>query len=132
MLICLAMALSVVSLTEIPALAGEVEAEARTLAAQAEVTPAFMAGLEGFSADAMRLSDSLAQAGVAQDMPAIFRGISVDASERVTELQAADTPSELQLALSSLQALLGDAIALAPMAAGAAADTAAAQVASRD
>lgn len=131
MLTCLAMALSVVTLAEIPSLAAEVETEARTLTAQVEVTPAFLAGLEDFSADALRLSDSLRHAGVTQDMPCIFRGISEDARERVTELQAADSASERQLALSGLRALLDDAILLAPLAAGAAADTTAAQVASR-
>lgn len=132
MLTCLAMALSVVSLAEIPTLAAEVETEARALTAQIEVTPAFMTGLEDFSADAMRLSDSLRQAGVTQDMPCIFRGISEDARERATELQAAGTPTERQMAMSGLRALLDDAILLVPMAAGAAADTAATQIASRD
>jgi hypothetical protein len=125
------MALSVVTLSEIPTLAAEVETEARSLSAQVEVTPDFVQSLEDFSSDAMRLSDSLRQAGVTQDMPCIFRGISEDARERVTALQAADTAPERQMAMNELKALLDDAILLAPMAAGAAADAAVTQVATR-
>jgi hypothetical protein len=125
MLTCAVLALGLVSLTDIPTLATEVETEARALAVQTEITPAFLAELDEFSGDAMRLSDSLRASGVTQDMPCIFRGISEDARERATELQAADTPVERQMAISGLKALLDDAILLAPMAAGAAADVAA-------
>jgi len=132
MLTCLAMALAgAVTLSEIPVLAAEVEGDARALAVQTEITPAFIAGLEDFSADAARLSESLRTAGVAQDMPSIFRGIADDASARAEELATADTAAERQAAFDGLKPLLNDAIQLAPMAAGAAADVAVRQMASR-
>jgi hypothetical protein len=122
-----------VNLTEIPTLAAEVEAEARALSAQTEVTPALIANIEDFSADAERLSAGLREAGVEQDLPCIFHGISEDARERVTELQAADTAAERAAAFTNLRVLLDDAILIAPMAASAAADVAEArQVALRD
>lgn len=126
MLTCLAMMLSV-SLTELPALAAEVETEARALTAQTEMTPVFLAGIEEFSSDAERLSAALREAGVEQDLPCIFHGISEDARARSTELQAADTPAERDTAFTNLRVLLDDAILIAPMAASAAADLAAEQ-----
>jgi len=132
MLTCLAFMLSV-NLTEIPSLAAEVEAEARALTAQTEITPSLLANIEDFSADAERLSAGLREAGVEQDLPCIFHGISEDARERVTELQAADTAAERATAFTNLRVLLDDAILIAPMAASAAADAAQSQeVALRD
>lgn len=123
MLVCAALAsLAAISLAEIPALAMEVETEARALTAHTTVTPAFLTGLEEFSGDAMRLSDALREAGVEHDLPCIFRGIAEDAAERVTEFQAADEDIERQMAFDGLRALLDDAILIAPMAASAAAD----------
>jgi hypothetical protein len=122
MLTCAVLALGLVTLADIPTLATEVETEARALAVQTEITPTYLTQLEDFSGDAMRLSDSLRQAGVTQDMPCIFRGISEDARERITALQEADTAVERQMAITEVKALLDDAILLAPMAAGAAAD----------
>lgn len=128
MLMCLAAAaLGLASLAEIPALATSVEGQARALAAQTEVTPAFLEDLGEFSEDAMALSDSLREAGVAQDLPCIFRGISEDARERATAFQEADTPAERDAAFTELRVLLDDAILIAPMAASAAADIAAEQ-----
>lgn len=126
MITCVAMILGV-SLTELPSLAAQVEAEARTLTAQTEITPDFITGLEQFSGDADRLSVALRQAGVAQDLPCIFHGISEDAQARVAEFQAADTAEERETAFTGLRVLLDDAILIAPMAASAAADLAAAQ-----
>ncbi|HYD86502.1 MAG TPA: hypothetical protein VEA80_03440 [Vitreimonas sp.] len=123
MLTCLAFMLSV-NLTEIPALATEVETEARALTAQTEVTPALIANIEDFSADAERLSAGLREAGVEQDLPCIFHGISEDARERAAELQAANTAAERETAFTNLRILLDDAILIAPMAASAAADAA--------
>lgn len=122
MLTCLAMALGIVALGDIPALATEVEAEARTLSAQTELTPEFLTSLEDFSADALSLSDSLRAAGVTQDLPCIFRGISEDAHVRAEEIQGAADASHRAEAFSGLRALLDDAVLLAPMAASAAAD----------
>jgi hypothetical protein len=126
MLTCLALvALAGATLAEIPTLAAEVETEARALTAQTEVTPAFFTDLEDFSGDSMRLSNALRAAGVAQDLPCIFRGISEDAHVRAAEFQAATDTQSRALAFNGLRALLDDAILLAPMAAGAAADVAA-------
>lgn len=131
MLTCLAFMLTV-SLTELPSLATEVEAEARALTVQTEVTPALLASIDDFSGDAERLSVALRQAGVEQDLPCIFHGIAEDARERSAALQAADTAEEREAAFVSLRVLLDDAILIAPMAAGAAADLVAEQhVASR-
>ena len=127
MLTCLAMALATVSLANIPTLATHVETEARTLSAQTEVNDRFIADLHTFSAEAMQLSDSLRAAGVTQDLPCIFRGISQDTETRITELQAAHTQTERTMAFNDLRALLSDAILIAPMAAGAAADAQTAQ-----
>jgi len=119
--VCLALAtLGAVSVAEIPALAAEVEAEARALTAQTEVTPAFLAELEEFSADSMRLSDSLRAAEVEADLPCIFRGIAEDAALRVAEFHAADAEAERAAAFTELRVLLDDAILIAPMAAAAA------------
>lgn len=126
MLTCIALMLGV-SLAELPSLAAEVEAEARALTVQTEITPALLAGIEEFSADAERLSAALREAGVEQDLPCIFHGIAEDARERAAELQAADTPAERDAAFMNLRVLLDDAILIAPMAASAAADEAAEQ-----
>ena len=87
MLTCLALVLAV-GAAELPSLAAEVEAEARSLTAQTEITPAFLAGIEDFSVDAESLSASLRQLGVEQDLPCIFHGIAEDARVRATELQS--------------------------------------------
>jgi hypothetical protein len=121
MLTCLALVLGV-SFAELPSLAIEVEGEARTLTAQTEITPEFLAGIEDFSVDAERLSVSLREIGVEQDLPCIFHGIAEDARVRATELQAADTPAERETAFTNLRVLLDDAILIAPMAAAAAAE----------
>jgi hypothetical protein len=123
MLTCLAMALSIVSLGDIPALAAEVEADAQALTVQTEASADFLAQLDDFSADAMQLSDSLRAAGVTEDLPCIFRGISEDARERAAEMQdAALTAHARADAFAGLRALLDDAILLAPMAATAASE----------
>lgn len=126
MLTCLAFVLNV-SLAELPSLASEVETEACAITAQTEVTPALLTNIEEFSVDAERLSASLREAGVEQDLPCIFHGIAEDARVRANELQAADTPAERAEAFTNLRVLLDDAILIAPMAASAAADRAQAQ-----
>jgi hypothetical protein len=126
MLTCIALMLTV-SLAELPTLATGIEADARALAAQTEVTPALLARIEEFSGDAERFSVALRDAGVEQDLPSIFHLIAEDARERAAELANADTPSERDAALTNLRVLLDDAILIAPMAAAAAADLAAEQ-----
>lgn len=123
MLTCLALALGV-TLADLPALATEVETEARALSAQTAVTPGFLAGIEEFSADAERLSVSLREAQVEADLPCIFHGIAEDARERAVELRDAATPAARDQAFTNLRVLLDDAILIAPMAAAAAANAA--------
>jgi hypothetical protein len=113
-----------VGLAELPSLAVEVETEARAITAQSLVTPALLAEIEDFSADAERLSAALRDAGVEQDLPCIFHGIAEDARERGAELRGADTAAEQDAALTELRVLMDDAILIAPMAAAAAADRA--------
>ncbi|MBK6702512.1 MAG: hypothetical protein IPG56_01240 [Caulobacteraceae bacterium] len=118
-----------VGAAELPSLAAEVEAEARTLSAQTEVTPEFLANIQDFSQDSEQLSASLRALGVVQDLPCIFHGISEDALVHMHELQEADTATEREMAFSALRALLDDAILIAPMAASAVAE---AQVAAHE
>jgi hypothetical protein len=113
-----------VGLAELPSLAVEVETEARAITAQSLVTPALLAEIEDFSADAERLSAALREAGVEQDLPCIFHGIAEDARERGAELRGAGTAAEQDAALTELRVLMDDAILIAPMAAAAAADRA--------
>jgi hypothetical protein len=113
-----------VGLAELPSLAVEVETEARAITAQSLVTPALLAEIEDFSADAERLSAALREAGVEQDLPCIFHGIAEDARARGAELRGADTAAEQHAALTELRVLMDDAILIAPMAAAAAADRA--------
>jgi hypothetical protein len=124
MLICLALMLAA-SLAELPSLAAEVGTEARALAAETDVTPAFLDGLEDFSGDAERLSMTLRKAGVEQDLPMIFQGIAEDARASAAAFRDADTRAERDAAFAHLRVLLDDAILIAPMAAAAAADLAA-------
>lgn len=126
MISCLAMVLGV-GLADLPALASRVETEARALTAQTEISPAFLTSLDQFSTDADTLSRSLREAGVAQDLPCIFHGISEDARSRGDALSHATTDAERTQGLTDLRALLDDAILIAPMAAGAAADLSAQQ-----
>lgn len=121
MLTCIALMLSV-SLAELPSLASQVEAEARALTAQTEITPSFMAGIGEFSGHAEQLSAALRQAGVEQDLPCIFHGIAEDARERAAEFEAAGDAGARAAAFTNLRVLLDDAILIAPMAASAAAE----------
>jgi len=126
MLTCVALTfLGAASFGDLSALAVEVEAGARELTAQTEITPAFLEQISDFSGDSERLSIALRQAGVEQDLPCIFHGIAEDARERIVEFREADTASERTVAFTNLRVLLDDAILIAPMAASAAADEAA-------
>lgn len=118
MLTCLAFAAALAGAPlPVPDLAHEVEAGARALSAQTEVSPAFLAGLDEFSVDALELSAALREAGVAQDLPCIFRGIAEDARARAAEFAAAQNDAARDDALTELRVLLDDAIHLAPIAA---------------
>jgi len=124
MLTCLALAaaLNSSSMAEIPALTAAIEAEARALSVETRATPALIQRLGAFSADATRLSALLQDAGVGQDMPCIFQGISQDARDRAAEFSAADTQDERDTAFMNLRVLMDDAAMIAPIAATAAQD----------
>lgn len=120
MLTCLALAaFGTISLADIASLANEVEAEARSLAGRHEFSPSYLADLTEFSSDSMRLSEALRAGEAPADLPCIFRGIAEDAMVHAAELQQATTPAEEANAFAALNALLDDAILLAPMAASA-------------
>ncbi|MGD9966724.1 MAG: hypothetical protein AB7T59_09405 [Hyphomonadaceae bacterium] len=126
MLTCLALAaaLSASNVAEIPTLSAKIEAEARALTAETQVTSSLISRIDDFSADAMRLSGLLHVADVGQDMPCIFQGIAKDARRRTAELIAADSQSERDDALMNLHVLMDDAAMIAPIAAIAAQDRA--------
>jgi hypothetical protein len=122
MFACLAaMSLAIAPMSDIAPLAQTVEHEARTLRAgiQQAAEPAYQADLRDFSQDAMALSQALRSAGLTDDLPCIFKGISEDTlvkAEAITAAQGDMRP----MAVNQLAALLDDAILLAPMAADAA------------
>lgn len=124
MITCLAMALNIATLADIPALASQVETEARRISARTAVNAEFMTDLDQFSSDAELLSASLRAAGAEQDLPCIFHGISQDAHERIDTFQHAASPGDRDRAFTDLHALLSDAILIAPMAAQAATELA--------
>lgn len=122
MLACLsALALGVLPMTDIAPLAITVETEARSLRARvhAAAEPAYQVQLDAFSKDAMALSNALRAAGLTDDLPCIFNGISEDATVKAQSVRTA-SPQMRPIAESQLAALLDDAILLAPMAAEAA------------
>jgi hypothetical protein len=126
MLTCLALAaaFNAASMAEIPALTAEIEAEARALASETQVTPALITRIDDLSSDAERLSSILQSAGVGQDMPCIFQGIAKDSRDRAAEFIAADTQDERDAAFMNLRVLMDDAALIAPLAATAAQDRA--------
>lgn len=130
MIECLAaFALAAVSVGDIPALATRVETEARSVTALAVSLaaspndPAFPPALDAFATDAMQLSDSLRAAGVTEDLPCIFKGISEDARVRGAEILATSGEARIT-AVTGLTVLLRDAAQIAPMAGKEAADRA--------
>jgi len=117
MLTCLAFAAALAaSPTSLPDLAHEVLTDAQSLSGRTVVNAEFTTALDDFATDAMALSDALRAAGVTQDMPCIFRGISEDARARLADFSAAQTDAHRTEALAALHVLLDDAILLAPMA----------------
>lgn len=121
MLTCFAFAaaLSAAPMAQIPSLADEVEREARALTAMSQTADFQPADLEDFADDAMALSTALRSAGVTQDLPCIFKGISEDARARAADLDHVEA-TERAMAMGELRALLDDAILMAPMAEAAA------------
>ncbi len=124
MMITLALMMGL-SLSELPALAAEVEAEARALAGATEANAALRQGLENLAEDAARLAGGLDRAGVGRDMGGAFGAIAADARARAADLAHAVTPADRAAALARARIVLEDAAMLAPMAAAAAADAAA-------
>lgn len=123
MLTCLALvAFNAASLGEIPRLASDIEAEARSLASVSTVSPNLIRRLEDFSSDAEQISVLLGDAGVGQDMPCIFQGIANDARQRARDLAVADDVLEQEAVFMNLRLLMEDTAMLAPLAAAAAAD----------
>jgi hypothetical protein len=122
MLACFAtLALIAAPMTEIAPLAAAVEADARALRADVAHAdqPAYQAELRAFSQDAMALSQALRTAGLTDDLPCIFKGISEDTLVKADAVRTS-APGLRPMAQSALAALLDDAILLAPMAASAA------------
>lgn len=123
MLTCLALvAFSAASLSDIPKMTDELEAEARALSAETAASPDLVARVEVFATEAQALANALHRAGVGQDMPCVFQAIAVDARERAQELEAADTQGERDAAFMNLRVLMDDTVTIAPLAAAAAAD----------
>lgn len=124
MFACLAaVGLAAAPFTTIAPLADTVSREAGELRATVSMAdqPAYQAELRAFSNDAMALSAALREAGLTDDLPCIFKGISEDALVKA-ELVARSEPSVRPIVESQLAALLDDAILMAPMAAKAARD----------
>lgn len=124
MFACLAaVGLAAAPFATIAPLADTVSREAGELRATVSMAdqPAYQAELRAFSNDAMALSAALREAGLTDDLPCIFKGISEDALVKA-ELVARSEPSVRPIVESQLAALLDDAILMAPMAAKAARD----------
>ncbi|WP_417492518.1 hypothetical protein [Maricaulis sp.] len=74
--------------------------------------------LDQFSADAMRLSRAIDEAGGPIDLRCIFRGMSGDAASRLEALNAAETAAEQARVYREISALMHDAAEIAPAADG--------------
>ena len=74
---------------------------------------AFVADVERFALEAMRLSRAIEAAGGAADLKCIFRGMSRDASARLETLGAAETRAALSRAYLAYAALFEDAAIIA-------------------
>ncbi|WP_417481043.1 hypothetical protein [Maricaulis sp.] len=74
--------------------------------------------LDQFSADAMRLSRAIDEAGGPIDLRCIFRGMSGDAASRLEALNAAETAADQARVYREISALMHDAAEIAPAADG--------------
>ncbi|SDM29700.1 hypothetical protein [Maricaulis salignorans] len=74
--------------------------------------------LDQFSADAMRLSRTIDEAGGPIDLRCIFRGMSGDAASRLEALHAAETFADQARIYREISALMHDAAEIAPAADG--------------
>jgi hypothetical protein len=115
----LAFALSSAALDAVPMYALEVERDANEivglLQADSIQDAPLSAALVDFSGDALALSHALRETGVTADMPCIFKGIGEDAAARAQTLPAEEGLAR-RMAIAELNALMRDALLLAPMA----------------
>lgn len=117
MLTCLILAATLAGTpaADVDRLSRVVEIHAQALRADATIDGDYLIDLAQFSEEAEALSAALRQTDVPQDLPCIFRGIGEDARLRATELQTGSGHVSA-MARSGLDALLDDAILLAPQA----------------
>lgn len=87
-------------------------------AAMIELDDPLQFDLDQFSADAMRLSRAIDEAGGPIDLRCIFRGMSGDAASRLEALNAAATAAEQARIYREISALMHDAAEIAPAADG--------------
>lgn len=74
--------------------------------------------LDQFSADAMRLSRAIDEAGGPVDLRCIFRGMSGDSASRLEALNAAETAADQARVYREIASLMHDAGEIAPAADG--------------
>lgn len=87
-------------------------------AAMIELDDPLQFDLDQFSADAMRLSRAIDEAGGPIDLRCIFRGMSGDAASRLEALNAATTAADQARIYHEISALMHDAAEIAPAADG--------------
>ncbi|MGK0265848.1 MAG: hypothetical protein ACI82N_000090 [Maricaulis sp.] len=87
-------------------------------AAMIELDDPLQFDLDRFSADAMRLSRAIDEAGGPIDLRCIFRGMSGDAASRLEALNGAQTAADQARIYREISALMHDAAEIAPAADG--------------
>jgi hypothetical protein len=80
-----------------------------------DIEDPFMFELEQFSADAMRLSRAIDDAGGPMDLRCIFRGMSNDAASRLEALNEAETAADQARIYRAIVNLMRDAVEIAPV-----------------
>jgi hypothetical protein len=112
--------------TDFAEIADTLREEARARAELAATRPAapatpldiedpFFFELEQFSADAMRLSRAIDEAGGPLDLRCIFRGMSNDAATRLDALNSVETAAEQARVYRAIVDLMRDAVEIAPI-----------------
>ncbi|WP_417477680.1 hypothetical protein [Maricaulis sp.] len=104
--------------TEAQARADYAAARPAAPAAGIELGDPLLYELDQFSADAMRLSRAIDEAGGPIDLRCIFRGMSGDAASRLEALNAAETSADQARVYHEISALMHDAAEIAPAADG--------------
>jgi hypothetical protein len=93
------------------------EAAARhpaALATPLDFEDPFLADMEAFAADAMRVSHAIEDADGPSDLRCIFRGMSHDTEARLSAIDEATTGSDRSRAYSEIANLMRDAVEIAP------------------